>query len=478
MVVLKADSVEREVRRIYVEDAGVRAGDRIIVAVSGGPDSSALLHLTCDLRHELAFDMYVAHFDHKLRDESAEDAEFVRKMAMGLGVPIVVEAAGTDEIAGRRGKGMEDAARRARYDFLERTRSRFGGRFVAVAHNLEDQAETLLLRLFRGAGTAGAAAMRSVSGTLVRPILRVSRGAILEYCRRRGVSYRTDHTNAEAIADRNRLRLKVMPELRRVWPGVDSVLARNAQLFAEDASALNWAADTALESVRVASSGGQVEILRSALRNLPPQVVRLVLREAAMEAGRAQPPDKARLDAVMDFCLSPRGGGRMSLGGGVEVLRGYDTALFANEPYEPPRILGEVPIEASGVANIPGLDKAVKPRIIEDRLEVRSIKESLPDKAPDTGYLDYATVREPLSVRGRRRGDRLRRLGGGDVSLSRFLIQRRIPFWQRDGVPIVAGTGGIAWVGGLEIDGRYRVTERTDNILELRLVKTSRDARS
>ena len=474
---LKVDSVEREVRRFYVEDAGVRAGDRIVVAVSGGPDSSALLHLTYDLRHELAFDLHVAHFDHKLRNQSAGDAEFVRKMAFELGIPVVIEAAGANEIARRRGTGMEDAARRARYDFLERTRLRLGGRFVAVAHNLEDQAETLLLRLFRGAGTTGAAAMRPVSGSLVRPVLDVSRAAILEYCRRREVSYRTDHTNAEAIADRNRLRLNVMPELRRVWPGIDSVLARNAQLFAEDASALEWAAGIALESVRIPSREGQIEVSRPALRNLPPHVVRLVLRRAAMHAGRTQPPPKVRLDAVLDFCLSPRGGGRVSMGGGVEVLRGYDTALFKSDRHELARILGDARLRPPGAVNIPGLSMAIKSRIIEDSREVASIKESFPTDAPDRAFLDYATVEEPLFVRRRRRGDRLRPLGAAaDVSLSRFLIRRRVPFWQRDATPVVAGASGIVWLGGLEIDSRHRVANRTNNILELRLVDTSRDA--
>ena len=473
---LKVDSVEREVRRFYVEDAGVKAGDRIVVAVSGGPDSSALLHLTYDLRHELAFDLHVAHFDHRLRDQSAGDAEFVRKMAVELGIPAVIEAAGTNEIARRRGRGMEDAARRVRYDFLERTRLRLGGRFVALAHNLEDQAETLLLRLFRGAGTAGAASIRPVSGALVRPVLGVSRGALLEYCRSRGVSYRTDHTNAEAIADRNRLRLRVMPELRRVWPGIDSVLARNARLFAEDASALEWAANTALESVRVPSTGGQIEIFRPALRNLQPQVIRLVLRRAAMQAGRTQPPPKARLDAVMDFCLSPRGGGRVNMGGGVEVLRGYDTALFKPERHEPARILRDVQIKPPGTVNVPGLNMAIKSRIIEDRREVESVRESFPIDAPDKAFLDYATVEEPLFVRRRRRGDRLRPLGAvGDVSLSRFLIRRRVPFWRRDATPVVAGAGGVVWLAGLEIDSRSRVTDRTRHILELRLVDTGED---
>ncbi|MCY4108673.1 MAG: tRNA lysidine(34) synthetase TilS, partial [Chloroflexi bacterium] len=116
--------------------------------------------------------------------------------------------------------------------------------------------------------------------------------------------------------------------------------------------------------------------------------------------------------------------------------------------------------------------------IIQDRLEVQWVKESLTVKPPDTAYLDYATVGEHLLVRGRRRGDRLRPLGRGDVSLSRFLIQRRVPFWRRDGIPIVAGTNGVVWVGGLEIDSRYRVTDRTDNILELRLVNTCGDVKS
>ncbi len=451
----------------------MRSGDRIVVAVSGGPDSSALVHLTHGLLDDLGVELHVAHFDHRLRVQSADDAEFVRRKAADLGIPFTIESAEANGIAEQRGAGIEDAARRWRYDFLERTRLRLGGRFVAVAHNLEDQAETVLLRLFRGTGTVGAGAMRPVSSTLIRPLLGISRQAILDYCGRCGVSYCTDHTNAEAITDRNRLRLNVMPELRRVWPGVDTVLARNAEVFAQDARALEWAADTALESVRTSSDEGQIEVSRAALRNLPPHVVRLVLRRAAMAAGRSQPPPKVQIDAALDFCLSRRGGGRMSMGAGVEVLRGNGTLLFKREKHEPERVLGSVGLEPPCAVNVPGLRRTLKCRIIRDRRGVESVKKSLPTRDPDTAFLDFATAGEPLRVRGRRRGDRLCPFGGsGDVSLSKYLIECRIPSWERDALPIVSGPSGIVWVGGLEIDGRHRVTDRTRNVIELRLVDT------
>lgn len=442
------------------------------MAVSGGPDSTVLLHVTHGLREELGFELHVAHFDHRWRDQSAEDAEFVRTMAAQLEIPAAIESAQAKEVAGYRGAGMEDAARRARYGFLEKTRLRLGSRFIAVAHNLQDQGETLLLRLFRGTGTAGAGAMRPVSGPLIRPLLGISRESILDYCARCGVSYCTDETNSEAIADRNRLRLNVMPELRRIWPGVDSVLARNAALFAHDALALAWAADTALESVRVTRKEGRVELSRATLRKLPAHVIRLVLRRAAMAAGRSQPPPSVRLEAAMDFCLSRRGGGRVSMGAGVEVVRGYDTLLFRCEGKESDRILGSAPLEPPCAVDVPGLRATLECRIIRDRPEVESVRNSFPTSAPDTAFLDLATVGAPLQVRGRRRGDRLCPLGGsGDVSLSRYLIERRIPSWERDAVPIVAGASGIIWVGGLEIDSRHRVTDRTSNVLHLRLVE-------
>jgi tRNA(Ile)-lysidine synthase len=266
-----------------------------------------------------------------------------------------------------------------------------------------------------------------------------------------------------------------MPELRRVWLGVDTVLARNAEVFAQDALALDWAADTALESVRTSSEGGQVEVSRQALRSLPRHVIRLVLRRAAMAAGRSQPPPKVRLDAAMDFCLSRRGGGRMSIGAGVEVLRGYDTLLFKCEQHGPERILGSVELEPPCAVDIPGIYTTLKCRVIRDLREVESVRNSFPTDDADTAFVDLATVGEPLGVRGRRRGDRLRPLGGsGEVTLTKFLIERRIPSWERDSVPIVARASGIVWVAGLEIDSRHRVTDRTSNVLELRIVDIGR----
>ena len=458
---LKGDAVEEAVRRFYFEDADMQTGDCIIVAVSGGPDSSALLHLTHALSQQVQLNLQIAHFNHRLRKHSGDDANFVREKAVGLGIPITIESADEGQIRSRKGTGMEDAARRARYDFLERTRSRLDGRFIAIAHNLEDQAETVLLRLFRGTGTTGASAMQQVNGKLIRPLLGVSREAILDYCRRHDVSYCTDPTNAEAITDRNRLRLNIMPELRRIWPRVDAVLARDAQVFAQEALALEWAAKTAMNFVRSSSHGNQVEISRTGLRSLPSFVTQLVLRRAAMKVGRSQPPSKLRLDSVVAFCLSANGGGRISLGDGVEVIRGYDTVLFKREQDATRHISGSVTLEPPCTVDVPDTETRLSCRILDTQESDILLHSSLPTEDGCRVLVDLNTVGYPLHVRSRRRGDRLCPHGGSsEIMLTQYLTGRRIPSWHRDSVPIVVGPKGIVWVAGHSIDNRHRVTDR------------------
>lgn len=467
---LASPSIAATVRDFYQAEACLQPGDRVLLAVSGGPDSVTLLHVTCGLAQDLGLGVAVAHFDHRLRPESASDARFVKEMAEKLAVPCFIGAARAGALARRPGAGLEDSARRARYRFLERARVQSGSRFIVTAHNLQDQAETVLLRLIRGAGATGLAAMRPLAGRILRPLLRISRAAILEYCAANHLPFVTDSTNAQPVADRNRLRLNVLPELRGLRPGVDAVLARAAELFAREAEALDWAARMAFDAVRLPSPDDRVTLSRLALAGLPAPVALLALRRAAVAAGREYPPPVDILEQALEFALAPRGGGRLSLAGGVELLRGRATILLRRGGDPIAAILGERELRLPGTVQIPGSCGRLIGRIIADQEQIESLKRSISAQAGRSALFEYAAIAQPLAVRGRRRGDRFVPFGHRrPVSVSEYLTRRGVPPWDRDAVPMVVSPAGVVWLAGLEIDDRYRVQPNTTKVLHLRL---------
>lgn len=208
-----------------------QAGDIVLVAVSGGADSVALLLLLCSARQALGIRVEVAHFEHGIRGQaSLADADYVRVLCEGLAIPCHVGHGNVPALAGQWHCGLEDAARRARYDYLDGVAARIGAARIAVAHQLEDQAETLLLHLVHGCGLRGLAAMRPVQGNRIRPLLDVPRGALEAYLRVKGIPWQEDETNGDTAYARNLLRQEVFPLLRRLNPRAAEAMARSATL--------------------------------------------------------------------------------------------------------------------------------------------------------------------------------------------------------------------------------------------------------
>ena len=190
-----------------------------------------------------------------------------------------------------------------------------------------------------------------------------------------------------------------------------------------------------------------------------------------MQVGRSQPPSKLRLDSVMSFCLSANGGGRISLGDGVEVVRGYDTVIFKREQDATQRISGSVTLEPPCTVDVPDTETRLSCRILDTQDSGGLLHSSLATEYGCRVLVDLNTVGYPLHVRARRRGDRLYPHGGSrEIMLTQYLTGRRIPSWRRDSIPIVVDAKGIVWVAGHSIDDRRRVTNRTIRGLELRIV--------
>lgn len=263
-------------------------GETVVVAVSGGPDSMALLHLLLRLKEELNLRLRVAHVDHGLHRASAAHAAFVRRMAAARGVPVSVRRVDAAAYARRRRMTVEEAARALRYRALAHVARRIGASCIATAHTADDQAETVLLWLLRGAGSDGLAGMppvRSLDGLrVIRPLIDVWRREVLDYLAAERVPYRTDPTNRQRRPLRNRIRQDLLPRLAGYNPGVKAVLRRLAAQVADDAALLeHLAGDAARTAVR--RRDGRVALDARRFAALPPSLQRRIAHRALTDAG-------------------------------------------------------------------------------------------------------------------------------------------------------------------------------------------------
>lgn len=315
-------------------------GARVVVAVSGGPDSLCLLHLLGRLREARRLTLHVAHLDHRLRPDSADDARFVAEVARAWQLPVVVEQADVAALAQRQGEGLEAAARAARLDFLARAAQELGADRIALGHNADDQAETVLLRLLRGAGPGGLAAMRPRrrlderdpdSPWLIRPLLETPRSAIEAYCAAQGLVPRRDSTNDTTIFLRNRVRGYILPLLKTYNPNIVATLGRTARICAEEDDLLQQLTRQSWErNVRV--EDGAITIDRPAFAALHPALQRRIIRQAAAVLG-------LRLEARhLDLALAAIAAGRRRLqlpGGGWLWITGDQLRLSAPDAPQP-----------------------------------------------------------------------------------------------------------------------------------------------
>lgn len=434
-----------------------------MAALSGGSDSVAQLLLLHDLA--VAGDLVLAgaaHLNHQLRPEAARDEAFCRDLCARLGVPLAVESAPVAALAAAAGVSIEVAARRARYAFLERARTSRAAAVVAVAHTADDQAETVLLRLLRGAGPRGLRGILPVRGVVVRPVLECTRAALRADLARRGQAWVEDATNAEVTQPRNRVRHELMPLLAaRFQPAVTRVLARTAEVVAAD--------DALLESLAAAAAAGVVAMAPRgltmstlALSRLPLALARRVVRRALERLGPPHAPDLADVEAVLAVCRP--GGPAAAEPAGLRVERFSEDAVLlirANGVGETALPSRSLPVP--GAVALPELGFGC--RLTADR-PIKALEEPADLRRR---LIVKASVPVPLVVRGRRAGDRIRPRGlGGSKKLQDLLVDRKVPRAERDRVPVVAdATGRIVWVIGHAVDADAAASGDEDDVIVL-----------
>ncbi len=439
--------------------------ETVLVALSGGPDSMVLCHLLRRLADERGLTLVAAHLDHGLRPESAAEAQWVDRQMLTWDVPLLTETASIT----LRGQGLEAAARAARYDFLTKTAAEVGANAVALGHTADDQAETFLLRLLRGAGTTGLSAMRPLRAEaradgsklrFIRPLLLARRREILDYAAQHAVPWLEDPSNQDRSLTRNRLRLDFLPALAQSFnPRLVETLGRTADLLAGDDDLLTAQARDLCHDLFRAEAGGRL-VDRAAFEAQPPALARRLIREVfRVFRGNLRRLTQEHVAAVLD--LIARGGhGFISLPGGLvfEADR-TELAFWPGLPEVEPI---QLDIEGPGTYVVnKGTSLSVDREVLAGSFEA--------PESPLTAVIDAERAVWPLRVRRRRPGDSFHPLGNpGRRKVKDWLIDHQIPHRVRRDLLVLTDRGGrIGWLIGLAVDHDFRVTDMTRQVLRL-----------
>jgi len=460
-----SDHVEARLREF-----GIRRGDAIVVAVSGGVDSVVLLDVLHRLSESLQLRLSVVHLDHRLRPDSADDATFVASLATRLGWPITVESMDVANWAQERGLSVEQAGRACRRDLWTRVRLQVGARWVAVGHHADDQAETVLLRLLRGAGTTGLGAMRPAGADgIVRPMLKVRRSAIEAYAANRDLQVHEDPMNQDREIPRNRVRHQLLPLLEsRHNPRIVEGLIRNAHVLQADDDYLDSLSREVADTLFKVRGAACVTLDTVGLRRYHIAVQRRVLRQYIQELAQNRPIGFAAVEGLIDR-LTADLVGMHDVTGGIRAQI-TDTELILRRGLAP---AVHARVELPGQTAVPERAKSLHATFVS-RAAYAGLRNGL---GAWRAAFDARVTEGLLLLRTPQPGDRLRPLGmgGHHKKLSDCLIDAKWPRILRADTLLLTcvaadGDEEVLWVAGLTRSEAFRVTGETDRILYLEFV--------
>ncbi|NLE76034.1 MAG: tRNA lysidine(34) synthetase TilS [Chloroflexi bacterium] len=468
------------------------AGQPLVVGVSGGADSLSLLHILRRLEPEGGFRLHVGHLEHGLRgEESLADAAFVQQTCRQWGLPVTVEQLDVAAWAKQERLSLEEAAREARYAFLGGLAASLGGAVVAVAHNADDQAETVLMHWLRGAGLAGLRGMRpdaEMPGCrrpgawarrwptpgplrLVRPLLGVPRAAVEAYCRAWDLQPRLDRTNLERDYHRNRLRHELLPCLEGYNPRLREALCRSAAVFADDYAYLQGQALAVWPDVVRGEGSEEVAFHLSRWRALPPSLQRETLRLAIQRLqGDLRHFHWAHIQRAVEALAGKPTGTVVPLARGLALAIGYDSFRIGRAQPGPPGFVGEQELPLEGEVTLAGSGWTLRACPLSTEAPMDLLQRHRGDRW--TALLDLERLRLPLTARARRAGDRFcpQGMGGHSVLLREYLINVKLPRAQRSRWPLVCSGDRVAWVVGWRVDERLALTPQTRRVMLLQVV--------
>jgi len=442
----------------------IEKGDSVLVAFSGGPDSVALLHILFRLREEYSLSLQVAHLNHQLRGEESElDVQFVKEFVRKLDLPLHIESKDVAKFAQEKGLSLEEGAREFRYQFLDRVASQIGIKRIATGHTKTDQAETVLLRLLRGAGWKGLCGIPPVRDSkIIRPLIEVERREIEEYLGEEKLSFRFDSSNILKNHLRNRIRLRLIPLLQKEYsPKIVEILARTAALIEEDEKFLSEEVGKILPGLLEKRKEEIVLDFKKILK-YNKSLQRRILREAIyFLKGNLKGVEFQHIEALLKLMEWGGTGKSLTLPSGLRAEIGYkELFLKYQDSSEFKRIDLNLTLGIGERREIPELGLTVEMRLLSPS--------ELPSefKGKDSAYFDMDKINPPFTLRFRRPGDRFQPLGmKSEKKLKEIFIDDKIPRSLRNQIPLLLDREGILWIVGFKRAERAKIEPQTKRVL-------------
>ena len=447
--------------------------DKVLVCVSGGADSVALLYLLYLLKDEFSLKLHIAHLNHMIRAKEADkDAEFVRSLAQRLKLPIISRKVDVPSFVKKNRLSTEEGARILRYRFFSEAAAKIKADKVAIAHTADDQAETVLMRIIRGTGLEGLGGIKPAieqnGMKIIRPLIEVWKKEIENYLKQKRLRFRLDLSNKDKTYFRNKIRLALIPHLARNYNfRIKEILLRLGNVAREDYACLEKKAEKAFEKlVETKKDKFEIEFSIKRLKRYPVAIQRIVMRLAIEKIkGDLRRISFQNLQDLNGLIRSPDRNLFLHLADKIKVRKEYDKLIFYNSRRQKRIKRFKYKLKISGITTISELGLKIVTADYTDKIS------ALAKTAKEVAYFDYNKIKFPLFVRNRLPGDRIRPLGmKGKKKLKDIFIDQKVPLLQRDFTPlIVSAEEKIIWVVGVKTSDECKLTPATKRILKITL---------
>ena len=443
--------IMEKVKEYILKNNLIKKGEVIGVGVSGGSDSMALLNILTNLQEELDFEVVGIHINHGIREESRDEEEFVMQKCKSMGVRAYKFKIDANKLAKDKNMSLETAAREGRYEVFKSLLRKDVIDKIALAHHQLDQAETILMHIFRGSGTSGATGMEPIRDKVfIRPILEVSKKEIMDYIMEHSIDYVEDKSNKDTVYNRNFIRNIILPQIIERWPGAETNIVSFGKTLKEDDSFINGQLfdDAVLYEKDVARIPLSYFIYPQALVN------RLIIK-VLKNIGFVKDFERKHIEMIKEVALLKENGTRVKLPYDITVIREYDYLSIINKFKEIKPFRSEFKI---GEIIVPDFGKII----------VRKVKEI--NQKENCLYIDAKKIPKTAEWRYRSEGDNFTKFGGGSKKLKSFMIDKKIPQRLRNCLPILADGNEVLVIAGVEISDKIKV-EESKNILEIEVKK-------
>jgi tRNA(Ile)-lysidine synthase len=461
MLIQKDDSFLKKFERNLKRNNFFNKDDKVLVCVSGGVDSTVLLFLILSIKKKYNLDLGIAHVNYNLRGEdSLKDELLVEKYSDKFSIPLHVKRLKSSKFYKETGDSLQVTARNLRYDFFNELAEKYHYNKIAIAHNANDNAETILFNLFRGTGIEGFKGINSINENIIRPLLPFTRKEISDFAKKNKIKFRHDKSNFKDLYSRNFIRLRIIPSVeKKINPNVIGNINKFAEIFTGFSGFLNDIISQYYKKVVLLKKPNEIYLDIKKLNNYINYLKERIIGEILLSGLKVE-PNYQKIRRILEL-ISGETGKRINIGDGIEVWHDREFLVFKKND------------QNSGKENkkiIVGFDQTVK----INGMEISSIVIE-PDKVkfvpePDIEYIDIDKLHGEIIIRKWRKGDYFFPIGlNKKKKISDFLIDKKVPLYLKDNIYVLENNGKIVWICNYRLDDRFKCDKNSKKILKLEI---------